>query len=90
LVGGCIRWWRCVTWKNCVDATFDLDSVTLKPKFPSALYLLYEWRFLIDTWCEDVSGYKGVSHERFMSMRPLTFELDPNFGWYLVGGCIRG
>jgi hypothetical protein len=32
----------CVAQKNHVDATFDLDPVTLKPKFLSALYLLNE------------------------------------------------
>jgi hypothetical protein len=104
LVGGCIGRQRCVARKNRVDATFDLDPVILKLKFPSALYLQNEWRFLVDIWCEDVSGDKGVSRKRFMSMWSLT--LTPNciifpfrsifpkwlkiFGWYLVGGCIRG
>jgi hypothetical protein len=54
-----------VTRKNHVDATFDLD---LEPKFPSALYLQNESRFLVDIWCEDVSGDKGVSHKRFVPM----------------------
>jgi hypothetical protein len=44
LVWGCIRRERCVAQKICVDAKFDLDPVTLKPKFPSALYLLNEWK----------------------------------------------
>jgi hypothetical protein len=70
---------RCVARKNRVDVTFDLDSVTfdldsvtLKPKFPSTLYLLNEWRFSVDIWCEDVSGDKGVSGKRCVSMCPLT------------------
>jgi hypothetical protein len=75
LVGGCIRGQRCVVRKNCVEATFDLDSVTLKPNFPSAL--LNEWRFLVDIWCEDVSGDKGVSGKRFVSMWPLTLTQWP-------------
>jgi hypothetical protein len=104
LVRGCIRGQRCVALKNRVDLSFDLDPVTLKPKFPSALYLPSESRFLVDIWCEDVSGDKGVSCKIFVSMWPLT--LNPNcilfpfrsiipkqlkiFGWYLVGGYIRG
>jgi hypothetical protein len=39
----------------------DLWPVTLKPKFPSALCLLNEWRFFVDIWCEDVSWDKGLS-----------------------------
>jgi hypothetical protein len=104
LVGGYIRGQRCVARKNRLDATFALDPVTFKPKFPSALHLLNEWRFLVDIWYVDVSGQKGVSCERLVLMRPLT--LTPNciiflfrsiipkrlkiFGWYLVGGYIRG
>jgi hypothetical protein len=104
LVGWCIRGQRCVARKNRVDATFDLDPVTLKPKLFSALYLLNEWRFLIDISCEDVSGDKDVSCKRFVSMRPLTLTQNyiiitfrsvsskrmKIFGWYVVGGCIRG
>jgi hypothetical protein len=70
LVGGCIRGQRCVARKNRVDASFDLDSVTLKPKFPSVLYLLNEWRFSVDIWCEDVSEDKDASGKRFVSMWP--------------------
>jgi hypothetical protein len=78
LVWGYIRGQRCVVQKNCVDAIFDLDPVTFKLKFPSALYLLNEWRFLVDIWCEDVSGDKGVSCERLVSMWPLTLT---NWPW---------
>jgi hypothetical protein len=98
LVGGCIIGQRCVAQKNRVDVTFDLDPVTLKPKLPSAVYLLIEWRFFVDIWWEDVSGDKGVSLERFVSMRPLTLtqnciiipfrSVSPKrmkiLGWYLV------
>jgi hypothetical protein len=77
LVWGCIGGQRCVVWKNCVDATFDLDPVTFKPKLPSALYLLNKWRFLVDIWCEDVSGDKGVSGERLVLMQLLTLTQWP-------------
>jgi hypothetical protein len=72
VVGGCIPGDRCVAQKNYVDPTFDLNPVTRKPKFPSALYLLSEWRFFIDIWRDDVSGDKGVSHKILVLMRPLT------------------
>jgi hypothetical protein len=103
LVGGCIRGQRCVPRMICVDATFDLDPVTLKPKFPSALYLLSEWLFLVDIWCEDVSGDRCVVQKIIVD---ATFDLDSKlhnisfrsiipkwltiFGWYLVGECIKG
>jgi hypothetical protein len=76
LVGGCIGGQRCVAPKNRVDATFDLYPVTLKPKFLSALYLLNEWRFLVDIWWKDVSGDKGVSRER-KNCVDATFDLYP-------------
>jgi hypothetical protein len=72
LVGGCILGQRCVTRKIRVDVTFDLEPVTLKQKFPSALYLLNKWRFSVDIWWEDVSGDKGVLRKRFVPMWPLT------------------
>jgi hypothetical protein len=75
LVGGCIGGQRCVPRKICIDVIFDLDPVTVKPKFPSALYLLNVYRFLVDIWWEDVSGYKGVLHKRLGCMRPLTLIL---------------
>jgi hypothetical protein len=64
LHGWCIRGQWCVAEKNRVAVTIDLEPVTLKPKFPSALYLLNECKFLVDIWCEDVSGYKAVSGKR--------------------------
>jgi hypothetical protein len=74
LVWGCIRGQRCVAQKNRVDATFGLDSVTLKPKFPSTLYILNKWRFLVDIWCEDVWGQRCVRQKICID---VTFDLNP-------------
>jgi hypothetical protein len=38
------------------------------------MYLLNEWRFLVDIWCEDVLGDKGVSRK---ICADATFDLDP-------------
>jgi hypothetical protein len=60
---------------SCRCNLLTLTLWPLKPKFPSGLYLLNEWRFLVDIWWEDVSGDKGVLRERFVSMWPLTLTL---------------
>jgi hypothetical protein len=72
-------WWEDVSWNKGVSHDFDLDPVALKPKFPSALYLLNECRFLVDIWCEDVSRDKGLQPNfiflaigtRYAKMQPL-------------------
>jgi hypothetical protein len=69
LVGGCIRGQRCVTWKNRVDATFDLDSVTLKPKFPSA-----PKRMRIFGWYLVWGGQRCVRQKICVN---VTFDLVP-------------
>jgi hypothetical protein len=52
LLGWCIRGRRCVMWWNHGAVTLELCAVTLNLKFPSVLYLLNEWRFVIGI-CRD-------------------------------------
>jgi hypothetical protein len=101
LVGGCIRGAkRCVTRNICVDATFDLDPVTLKPKFHSTpYYLLNEWRFLVDIGGRLYQGTKvcRAKDSCRCDLWPWSWDLETEitfcsispkrmkiFGWYLV------
>jgi hypothetical protein len=81
LVWGCIRGQRCVRQKICVDVTFDLDQwpwPQIALYCPPVLWLLIsDWRFLVDIWLGYVSGDKGVSCKRIVSMWPLTLTLWP-------------
>jgi hypothetical protein len=103
LVGGCISGQRCVVRNKRVDATFDLDPVTLEPKFCSALHLLNEWWFLgggcikeqrCVVWKEYLCRCDlwpwPCDFETEIPFRSVSPRRMKIFGWYLVGGCIGG